>query len=185
MKKSMNEIVHDGQRYMLAGRGKAPGSQVFLNAKNGEYIDIYLAKVTGSNRQSATAEVVGNKALSNIRVAHNVVRNSTSGLREGDAILLDLRFGHHQPMAISAWMVDMAGSNEPTRHNGDDRIRGSIKLMKTVDYGFICFDNKPDAFFHRRYLQHASQRPLSSGMRVECRLVHNERGTMAVDVNLI
>lgn len=182
-------LPHRSGRINLSGAGKAPGSAIYLDLRDGSTIELYVAQVTTIGPLAVFAQVAGNQGLSRIQVDAHVLPNS---LLVGDVLLVgSILFGGGTPLAKRAWLAPKPESSHghppvvgrPTV-NGASRTASVGVIAKVADtkaWGFISAEGtSTPVFVHHTNLLYGAQ--LVVGRRVQFELARNEKGLTAFNV---
>jgi len=178
-----------GRMLNYAGKGRAPGSESFMDLAGGIVHEMYPADVISTGLLYTLVFTTKNQTLGAIRVDHSVLLSSGVGtVHVGDSLLVGpLEFGANWPTARGAWRLPSApnpgGRMAPmTPTNGGGRRTGFLKSVHTTGaYAFLTEEpSGVEVFGHKNHL-----RPgvfFAMGRRYSFILGNNHKGAAAFDM---
>ena len=175
-----------GRTLNYAGKGRAPGSESFMDLAGGIVHEMYPADVISTGSLYTLVFTKKNQTLGAIRVDSSVLLSSGVGtVNIGDFLLVGpLEFGANWPTARGAWRLASAphpgGRMAPT--NGVGRHTGFLKSVHTTGaYAFLTEEpSGMEIFGHKNHL-----RPgvfFAIGRRYSFILGNNHKGAAAFDM---
>jgi hypothetical protein len=175
-----------GRPLNYAGKGRAPGSESFMDLAGGVVHEMYPADVISTGSLYSLVLAQRNQALGAIRVDRSVLLSSGVGtVHIGNSLLVGpLEFGAIWPTARGAWRLASApnpgGRTVPT--NGVGRRTGFMKSIHTTGvYAFLAEEpSGMEIFGHKNHL-----RPgvfFAIGRRYSFILGNNHKGAAAFDI---
>jgi cold shock CspA family protein len=161
-------ITCEGRYLNASGKGRMPGSQVYIDHGSGEILELFLATVVQTGPHFSKVVVPENTHFGTLTLQAKSVQNGPLELGQACFIQLDLR---GTTSVKRAWGIGRA----PRRKTG------RIFEVTTRGFGFIC----PDGGGDRVFVHLAECTPpslLAVGAAVSYDQRKNDRGYYAVNV---
>lgn len=186
MNKQLNypdTLPFDGRAITRAGKGRAPGTVFYFDARRTRSIELFVATVESTGQACSMAVVEDNSHMPRIRVNHEAVAGARPHV--GDALLLaDIDFNRKPLAARRAWRIASMknDSNKKPPAPPDGRQRGTVIFVhQSQAWCKVSRDaDGAEVFVHRTQWRPAF--PMQSGQRVGFVAAQTEGGLAAFDV---
>lgn len=177
-------LPFDGRALALTGKGRAPGTVTYFDARRTQSIDLFVARVESVGNACCVAVVDDNPHMSQVRVNHEAVTGARP--HAGDALLLaDIDFNSKPLVARRAWRIPSIRNqinNQQNSGRAGGRQTGTvIYVHPSLAWCKVSADaDGAEVFIHRTQWRPAFH--MQSGQRVGFVAAQTEGGLAAFDV---